>query len=116
MSTQDADKQATVNIANAVITGVTPDPIRMGTGPNRHIIWSIASADQNAANYSFPDDGIALKADPDGQFTKLGPQANGKKFRMHNKNSDITRYQYTVRIMNGTTALAPLDPAIDNGT
>jgi hypothetical protein len=115
MSMQSADKQATVNIANGVITGVTPDPIKMGTGQNQHIIWSIASSDPNSGNYSFPGDGIALKADSGGQFTKVGPQANGKMFKMHNRNSDRVSYQYTVNIMNGATPLAPLDPAIDNG-
>lgn len=111
-----ADKKATVNIANGIIKGVTPLGIKMGTTPNQQIEWSIDSSDPNT-NYTFPDNGIEIKpgTDPDAQFTKIGPIANGKKYQLHDRNSDAISYSYTVRIMNGTTPLPPLDPTIDNG-
>ena len=116
MVTQDADKKAIVTVVNGIITGVDQDPIKMGTTPNQKIEWSIRSADANA-NYTFPANGIVFGpgVDPGGQFNKIGPVANGKKYQWHDKNSDIHRYKYTVNIMNGTTPLAPLDPIIANG-
>jgi len=114
MAIQSVDKTATVNILNGVITGVDPEHIKPGKGPNVNIIWSIASPDKDA-DYTFPDDGIVIKSDPDGQFTRIGPIANRKKYHVIDRNSDEIIYPYTVNIMNGTTRLAPFDPTIDNG-
>ncbi len=115
---KDSDKKAVVKIVKGTITEVCPDPIKMGTKPNQEIEWSIDSTDPNA-DYTFPDNGIEFKLgsgpDPLGQFTKIGPIGNGKKFRIQDKNSDKQLYPYTVNIMNGTTPLTPLDPMITNG-
>ena len=112
---QDADKKAVVNIANGVITGVTPPGIKMGTKRKQHIEWSIESEDRNV-NYTFPGDGIVIKSDPNGQFYDGGKvTGDDTKYKWHDNNSDTISYKYTVNVMNGTTPLKPLDPTIDNG-
>lgn len=99
---------ATVTIANSVIS-VVPDPLSMGKANNQVIEWNIQTN-----NWTFPDDGIVITSDPNGQFSGGGTTGNGNKYTLHNKNTDSNRYKYTVNVVNGATRLT-LDPTIENG-
>lgn len=96
-----------VTISNNAIA-VNRDPIRMGKLKNQVIEWTIKTA-----GWTFPDNGIVIDSDTDGQFSESGPIANGRKYKLHNKNSNGKRYKYTVNVTRGGSALS-LDPMIMN--
>lgn len=98
---------AEVTITNNVITAV-PDPLPMGKPNNQVIEWTIKTD-----NWTFPDDGIVINSDLNDQFSGGAATGNGKKYTLHNKNTDSNRYKYTVNVANGSTRL-DLDPIIIN--
>jgi hypothetical protein len=104
-----------VTVVNCVIT---PSPATLTVAARNVVIfWELDAA--STSMYQFPEDGITLKtASP--EFDQPGPQANNKKFKLHNKNSLAGQhsYPYTIRVQRlvGTqwTNCAPLDPVIVN--
>lgn len=101
-------QHATVTITNNAIT-VVPDPLPMGKADNQVIEWTIKTD-----NWAFPDNGIVINSDPNGQFSGAGVTGNGKKYTVHDKNTDNNRYQYTVNVTDGTSPPLSLDPTIVN--
>ena len=98
---------------------ITPDPGTLpGRGRNVVIFWNMNSADDR---FNDPD-GIKLKQE-DSDFDQAGTQDNGRRFRVHDKNSkarpgEKLTYPYNIRVqrqMGGRWYdCPPLDPVIIN--
>ena len=99
--------QATVTITNGAIA-VAPDPLPAGKTANQVLEWTITTP-----GWTFPDNGIVVNSDPGGQFSNPGATGNGRKFTLHDKNTDSNRYKYTVNVTNGSQNLNQ-DPIIVN--
>ena len=98
---------------------ITPNPSSLAvTGKNINIFWELDAA--SASSYRFPDDGVKLKT-PSAEFDQPEAQANGKKFKLHDKNSlpGQNSYPYTIKVQKQTLFIfwsdcPPLDPTIIN--
>jgi hypothetical protein len=108
-----------VAVTNCVITP-TPDSLTV-TGKNINIFWELDNA--STASFRFRDtDGVKLKQ-PDSDFDEPQSQANGKKFKLHNKNSKAApgqqiSYPYMINVQRfvppNWVDCPPLDPVIIN--
>lgn len=108
-----------VSVTNCVITPA-PDSLLV-TGKNINIFWELDAA--STASYRFSDtDGVALK-NPDSDFSEPQSQANGKKYKLHNKNSkakpgEQLSYPYKINVQRlvppNWVDCPPLDPVIVN--
>jgi len=98
---------------------ITPNPSTLTVrGRNVVIFWNM-----NSADYRFNDpDGIRLKQE-DSDFDQAGTQDNGRRFRVHDKNSkarpgERLSYPYNIKVqrqMGGRWYdCPPLDPVIIN--
>ncbi|GEM_PF-2011071 len=81
-----------------------------GKGRAVQIQWVLDSSD-----WTFPQDGITISGNA-GQFTQLGPIAQGARYQCVDANSDSTRYQYTIKLVNAKNPnqTITLDPYIKN--
>jgi hypothetical protein len=108
--------KVSVDVTSCVITP-KPDPLYV-KGEN-NIFWELNSTSQF---YQFLDDkSVALKA-ASSEFDQPEVQANGKKFKLHDKNSlaGENKYPYWIKVQRwimfqGWTDCPPLDPVIING-
>jgi hypothetical protein len=64
------------------------------------------------STYSFPDDGIVITNAGD-EF-KCNLEAGKKRYACKDKNSKHDKYKYTIKVMDGSKLLDPLDPVIVN--
>ena len=96
---------------------ITPDPPALPvTGKNINIFWELGIWSQF---YRFPDDGVKLKTSSP-EFDAPEAQANGKKFKLRDKNSLSGQYTYpyTIKVQRLVwfqwVDCPPLDPSIVN--
>ena len=108
--------KVSVDVTNCVITPV-PDPLPV-KGEN-NIFWELNFG--SLFSYRFVDDqSVALKT-ASSEFDSPELQANGKKFKLHDKNSlaGENKYPYWIKVQRltfqGWTDCPPLDPVIVNG-
>jgi hypothetical protein len=73
------------------------------------IHWDIVSP-----GYTFPEDGIVIRDDQKNEFTDPRRAEQNRKFIWNDKNSFEKTYKYSIKVMNGAAACAPLDPGIIN--
>lgn len=108
-----------VSVTNCFISpNVWSLPVR---GKNIDIFWELDSG--SAGSYRFNDgDGIKLKQN-DPEFDQPESQANGKKFKLHDKNSkakpgEKISYPYNIKVqrlfLGNWFDCPPLDPIIVN--
>jgi len=96
---------------------ISPTPSSLPVkAKNVNIIWELDN--DSAANYRFTEaDGIKLKQD-DPEFSQPEAQANGKKFKLHDKNSKAKSYPYNIKVqrlvLGNWFDCPPLDPIIVN--
>jgi hypothetical protein len=101
---------------------ITPTPASLPvTGKNINIFWELDRA--STASYRFREtDGVTLKK-PDSDFDQPQAQANGKKFKLHDKNSkakpgEQLSYPYRINVQRSVPPnwvdCPPLDPVIVN--
>ena len=64
------------------------------------------------STYSFPADGIVI-ANAGDEF-KCNLEADKKRFACKDKNSKSGKYKYTIKVIDGSKPLEPLDPFIMN--
>ena len=108
--------KVSVDVTSCVITP-TPDPLPV-KGEN-NIFWELNFG--SLWSYRFLDEqSVALKT-ASGEFDGAEVQANGKKFKLHDKNSlaGENKYPYWIKVQRltfqGWTDCPPLDPVIVNG-
>jgi hypothetical protein len=108
--------KVSVDVTSCVITPV-PDPLPV-KGEN-NIFWELNFG--SLFSYRFVDDqSVALKT-ASSEFDSPELQANGKKFKLHDKNSlaGENKYPYWIKVQRltfqGWTDCPPLDPVIVNG-
>ena len=103
--------KVSVDVTNCVIT-LNPDPLYVSGANN--IFWELNFM---SSLYRFPDDGIKLKT-PSSEFD--GPESQGSKFKLHDKNTKAGSYPYAVKVQRWVmfqwTDCPPLDPTIVNGS
>jgi hypothetical protein len=108
--------KVSVDVTSCVITP-KPDPLPV-KGEN-NIFWELNLMSQF---YQFLDDkSVALKT-TSSEFDQPEVQANGKKFKLHDKNTlaGENKYPYWIKVQRwimfqGWTDCPPLDPVIING-
>jgi hypothetical protein len=101
-------KQVKITVKNFVVSA-EPEHLRMGKGKEQFVQWEI-----DTKGWTFPlfEDGIEVKGDH-GEFSNGRVNETGTIYILHNKNSHIHLYPYTVKVTNGETTLT-LDPDIQN--
>jgi hypothetical protein len=100
------------NPSVSVVSGyivVDQEPIVVPKGQyDFSIVWQLAKD----STYSFPDDGIVVARGED-EF-KCKPEADKQRFTCVFRNSKPGKYKYTIKVLDGTKLLEPLDPTIVN--
>ena len=96
-----------VSVIDGKVTVDRENLSMVGKGRNARIHWKLTTP-----GWSFPADGIVID-DNEGEFTKLEPAEQGKKFWCVDRNSDGKAYKYTINVSDGKTRLT-LDPVIQN--
>lgn len=89
---------------------VDQEPIVIKNPNDREpIVWRLPPNSQ----YTFADDGIVIHNAGSEFSCNIEPDKHG--FRCINAHSKPGRYKYTVKVLDGTKPLEPLDPWIANG-
>lgn len=104
-------KVAAAGCADAANISVSPDPVRVPKNQPNKIEWTIATD-----GYSWVAAPGGITSLPSSQFEN--PQDNGKKYQIHDKNTDQTPtdYKYDVHLKDANGNLcAAKDPTIKNG-
>jgi hypothetical protein len=100
------------NPSVSVVSGyivVDQEPIVVPKGERDFsIVWQLAKD----SPYSFPDDGIVVARGED-EF-RCRREANNQRFTCLFRNSKPGKYKYTIKVLDGTRLLEPLDPTIVN--
>ena len=76
---------------------------------NVRVTWHL----QPDSKYMFGKDGIVV-ADAREEIVDCRPAPDGKSFSCLNRHTKPGKYKYTIRL-EGTPAIAPLDPMMENG-
>lgn len=105
---QTCDLQVAVACSSGVcVASIDKGTVQVPQGNSPNIIWQL----QNPA-YTFPSNGIVI-ANGGTEFDNCHVEANGRRFKCHDKHTKAGRYKYTVNI-TGSPAVPPLDPFVDN--
>jgi hypothetical protein len=105
---QSCDVQVAVACSSGVCTAsIDNDTVQVPHGNSPNIIWQLQSP-----GYTFPSNGIVI-ANAGTEFDNCQIEANGRRFKCHDKHTRAGRYKYTVNI-TGSPAVPPLDPFVDN--
>jgi len=103
-----------ISVVDCVPTpDIDPVPIDKTIRP-AEIHWQIDAASAQEGYRFEPRTGIVPTDDAEQQF--FGPSnPSPTQFQWHDKNTNTTRYKYTINIRKGTTACPAKDPFIANG-
>jgi hypothetical protein len=89
---------------------VSPEPLIFRAGGGEvAIVWQLP----RGATYRFPDNGIVIDGRQE-EIVRCGPRNEGLEFSCVNLRSKPGKYKYTIRVLDGTKPLQPLDPTIEN--
>ena len=106
---QSCDVQVAVACSLGVFctVSVDSDTVQVARGNSPNITWQLISA-----GYTFGSNGIVF---PEGgsEFVECHVEANGRRFKCHDKHAKPGRYKYTVNV-TGSPGVPPLDPWIEN--
>jgi hypothetical protein len=98
----------------AVVAGqhvvVSPEPLVFPSGGGEVvIIWQLP----RGASYRFPENGIVIDGKQE-EIIRCSPRNDGLEFSCLNRHTKPGKYKYTIRVLDGSKPLEPLDPFIAN--
>jgi hypothetical protein len=89
---------------------VSPEPLVFPSGGSEvTIVWQLP----RGGSFRFPENGIVIDGAQE-EIVRCAPRAEGLEFSCLNRHTRPGKYKYTIRVLDGSKPLAPLDPYIVN--
>ena len=89
---------------------VSPEPLVFLRGGGEVVItWQLP----RGSTYRFPENGIVVEGKQD-EIVRCGVRSEGLEFSCLNRHTRAGKYKYTIRVLDGSRPLEPLDPTSYN--